>query len=385
MRHTIGLVAVAAALTITATAGAQESTTVTLVTHDSFAVSDDVLSAFTAETGIGVEIFRAGDAGQMVNQLILTRDNPVGDVAFGIDNTFLSRGLDAGLFDPYRSPLLDNVDPELIATPDGRVTPIDFGDVCLNYDKGALAATGTPPPSSLRDLTDERYRGMLVVENPASSSPGLAFLLATIARFPDGADYSWRDFWKDLVDNDVLVTPGWEEAYFGAFTFGGGGDRPLVVSYASSPPAEIVFAEGEPPAEVSTGVIEDGCFRQIEYAGILAGTDQPLASRRLIDFMLSEPFQEDMPFNMFVFPVNGNAQIPAEFLDNTLIPTSPLTIDAAAIEANREVWIEAWTGIVNEGGGGGIPPVLIAAVVVGLGGTAAWLARRRYRRRAPTP
>jgi len=202
-------------------------------------------------------------------------------------------------------------------------------------------------PSTLRDLADSRYAGTLVVEDPASSSPGLAFLLATIATFPEDADYDWHDFWADLAANDVLVTSGWEEAYYGSFSGGSGeGDRPLVVSYASSPPAEVYFAD-PPLAEAPTGVITDGCFRQIEFAGILAGTDAPEAAGRLIDFLLSETFQEDIPLTMFVFPANEQADLPQVFIDYTTIPQSTAMIDIATIDANREEWIDQWTDILR--------------------------------------
>ncbi len=328
---------------VVAACGDADSGPLVLVTHESFAVSDEVFAAFTDETGLTVEIVRAGDAGSMVNQAILTKGAPLGDVIFGVDNTFLSRAVAEGIFEPYESPRAAGVPDELRQDP--AVTPIDFGDVCLNYDKADLAAAGVPPPTSLRDLVEPAYRGLLVVENPATSSPGLAFLLATIAVFPEDAAYTWRDFWADLRANDVAVAAGWEEAYYSTFSFSGG-DRPLVVSYASSPPAEVIFAEGEPPAEVSTGVVTDGCFRQIEFAGILAGTDRVEDAEELIDFMLSPAFQEDVPLNMFVFPALAEAEIPAVFLEHTVIPDRAITVEPARIEAGREAWIETWTEIV---------------------------------------
>ncbi len=314
-----------------------------LLTHDSFAVSDEVLAAFEEEAGTTVEILRGGDAGAMVNQAILTRDAPLADVMYGVDNTFLSRAVEAGIFEPYTAEGIAAVSPFLRLDP--AVTPVAFGDVCLNYDKAALAAAGVAPPASLRDLTEPAYRGMLVVENPATSSPGLAFLLATIDAFPDDAGYPWQQFWADLVANDVQVADGWEDAYYGSFSFSGG-DRPIVVSYASSPPAEIVFAEGDPPAAVGTAVITDGCFRQIEFAGVLAGTERPELARELVDFMLSSEFQSDVPLNMFVFPASDDVAIPDVFLDHTVIPTEPRTVPPQLIEANRAAWIEEWTSIV---------------------------------------
>ncbi len=321
--------------------------TLSLLTHDSFAVSPETLESFTADTGIEVEVIQGGDAGTMVNQAVLTKDNPIADVLFGIDNTFLSRGLEAGLFVPYEAPALVDVPDDLELDPEHRVTPITFGDVCLNYDKEAFLSTGLPVPETLRDLTDPAYRGMLVVEDPATSSPGLAFLAATVARFPEGSDYTWRDFWTDLAANDVRIDSDWETAYYGSFSGGAGeGDRPLVVSYASSPPAEVLFAEA-PLDEAPTAVITDGCFRQIEFAGILAGTEHPEAAQQLVDFMLGVDFQEDVPLNMFVFPVNETAELPALFVEHTELPAEPVIGDAAEIDANREAWIETWTDLVR--------------------------------------
>ena len=314
-----------------------------LITHDSFAVSETLLEEFTETTGVEIRQLRAGDVGAMVNQVILTKDNPLGDVLFGIDNTFLSRATQEGIFEPYSSPLLDQV-PAALQLSD-QVTPIDFGDVCLNYDKAAFESAGLNPPQGLRDLTKAEYAGMLVVQSPATSSPGLAFLLATIAEFGESGDYTWKSYWEELRANDVQVTSGWEEAYFGAFSATGGGDRPIVVSYASSPPAEVIFAEDQPD-EAPTAAVLNGCFRQIEFAGILTGTSARPAAEALIDFMLTVRFQEDIPLNMFVFPANENARLPDAFIEHTSIPEVPLSVAPADIEANRSQWIDDWFDIV---------------------------------------
>ncbi|MCJ7725672.1 MAG: thiamine ABC transporter substrate-binding protein [Acidimicrobiia bacterium] len=377
MRHPIARVAtlVAAVMMLASAAPAQQSEPVRLLTHESFAVSEDVLAAFTAETGYRVEILTAGDAGQIVNQAILAAGNPVADVLFGADTTFLSRALDGGVFEEYLSPRLGSVPSALLVDP--RVTPIDVGDVCVNYDKAAFDSV--PPPSMLEDLIEPRYADMLVVENPATSSPGLAFLLSTIARFGEDGDYTWQDYWADLRSNGVRVTQGWEEAYYGSFSGGSGaGDRPLVVSYASSPVAEVVYAT-EPTDTAPTAVITDGCFRQVEYAGILAGTGNRAGAEALIDFMLSRSFQEDVPLNMFVLPASTEATVPEVFLAHAAIPTSPETVDPAAIEANRERWIDEWTAIVlRESSGtawGAVGAAAAGAALLAALGW--WLARRR--------
>ena len=323
-------------------AGAAERT-VTLVTHDSFAVSESVLDRFTRRTGIEVELLPLGDTGQIVNQAILTRGNPVGDVLFGVDNTFLTRALDAGVFERYRSPALDRVPEALRLDPKDRVTPVDYGDVCINYDKAWFAERRIPVPETLEDLTDRRYRDLLVVQDPSTSSPGLAFLLATVAEFgPDG----WRDYWARLRANGVTVVDGWEQAYYDEFSGGGaGGDKPLVVSYATSPAAAVVFAD--PPVTRSPiGTMTGSCFRQVEFAGILAGTERRTEARRLVDFLLSPEFQADVPLQMFVYPAVADTALPPVFTANADTAEDPYTLSPARIGARRDAWIRGWTATV---------------------------------------
>ncbi len=326
-----------------------ETTTLTVVAHDSFAYSEDVLAQFTAETGIEVQVLRLGDTGSMVNQLILSKDAPLGDLVYGVDNTFLGRALAADLFVPYESPALEGIDESFLADPEFRVTPVDYGDVCLNYDVSYFEENDLTVPDSLDALADPAYAGLLVMENPATSSPGLAFLLATIGVYGDDADGGYLDYWQSLVDNDVLVVDDWTTAYYSEFSGStdSQGTRPIVVSYASSPPVEVYFME-TPPQAAPTGAIvaDDSCFRQIEFAGILQGTLHEAEAQQFIDFLLSVSFQEDMPLNMFVFPVNPEAELPQVFIDFAAVPEQTVLMDVAEIEANRQQWIEDWTEVV---------------------------------------
>jgi len=342
------LVMLVVLLSVLSPAAAQANITLTLVTHDSFNVSEAVLDAFQKDSGITVQILKSGDAGAMVNQSILSKANPLGDVMFGVDNTFLGRALDAGIFEPYESPSAKDVPDEFKLDPKNRVTPIDYGDVCLNYDVAYFADKKLALPESLADLTKPEYKSLLAVENPASSSPGLAFLLATIKQFGTEGDYSYLDFWKDLVANDVYISDSWDDAYYTQFSASSGkGSRPLVVSYASSPPAEVYFADPQPDTAPTGSIIADGtCFRQIEFAGILKGTKNLEAAQKFVDFMLSQPFQEDMPLQMFVFPVIPKAVLPEVFTKYAAIPEKPAVVDFADINANREEWLQAWTETV---------------------------------------
>jgi thiamine transport system substrate-binding protein len=317
---------------------------VVLLTHDSFSVSEAVLAAFTAETGITVEVLRAGDAGGALNQAILSKAAPVADVIFGIDNSFMGRALAADILLPYDAPALAALPAELKLDPENRLLPVDVGYVTFNLDNDA----GLTPPADLRELTGEAWRGKVVVQNPASSSPGLSFLIATVAHFGEEGDYTWRDFWRDLRANDVIISDDWSDAYYARFSGGSGeGTAPLVVSYATSPAAEYYFAEGavdEPPT--SSLDLPGAVFRQIEFVGILQGTPREAAARKLVDFMLSPPFQADIPLQMFVYPADPATTLPDFYTQFAAVPQNSAAIDPAQIDAGRERWIEEWTEIV---------------------------------------
>lgn len=316
---------------------------VRLLAHDSFLLTPEVLQTFTEETGIEVEILAGGDAGSMVAGAVLAAGAPTADVMFGADNTLVQKAVDAGVFEPYAARERGLLDSDITSYLDtDAVTPIDYGDVCVNIDDAWFVQAGIAPPASLEELVDPAYRDLLVVQDPATSSPGLAFLLATISRF--GED--WPEYWVGLRDNGVKVSGSWTDAYYTDFT-SAGGDRPLVVSYATSPPAEIVFADGTPPAKPGTSVMTDGCYRQIEYAGVLAGAQNPDGARLLIDWLISKPVQEDIPLNMFVFPARVDAQLPQVFTDFAAQVENPEQIPAADIGANLDEWLARWGEILG--------------------------------------
>jgi len=316
-----------------------------VLTHDSFAASEEVIRAFEQENNVKLTFLPSGDTGSALNQAILTKNAPLADVFYGVDNTFLSRALSEDIFEPYNSPLLAQIDDAFKLDPQNRALPVDYGDVCINYDKAYFAEKDLPLPQSLADLTRPEYKGLLVVENPATSSPGLAFLMATIAAF---GEEGYLDFWRQLKDNGVVVVNDWETAYYTNFSASSGrGPQPMVVSYGSSPPAEVIFAEQPLEDAPTASLVGDGmCFRQIEFVGILKGTKQRALAEKFVDFMLDVRFQEDLPLQMFVFPVNRKAQLPQEFVRYAQIPAKPATLDPALIAEKREAWIEAWTQAV---------------------------------------
>ena len=318
--------------------------TITLMTHDSFNISKKVLHQFETENHVKVRFLKSGDAGAALIQAILAKGHPLADVFFGVDNTFLSRALNADIFIPYASPLLVDIPAELKLDKNNRLLPADYGDVCLNIDKAWFAKNNLQPPDDLSDLIKPEYSGLTVVENPATSSPGMAFLLATIGCF--GED-GYLNFWKQLRENKVLVANGWNDAYYGSFTAASKGDRPIVVSYASSPAATVFFAK-EPLEESPTAAIlgNRSAFRQIEFVGILKGTKKQALAEKLVDFILSRPFQEDIPLQMFVFPANQQANLPEVFVKHAQVAQEPAQVAPAAIEAKRQQWLEAWTEAV---------------------------------------
>lgn len=319
--------------------------TLNVMTHDSFAASEAVIKKFEQDNKVKVNFIKSGDAGTALNRAILSKNAPQADVLYGVDNSFLSRALQEDIYQPYNSPQLANIANEFKLDPQNRALPVDYGDVCINYDKAYFKQKNLPLPQTLDDLTKPEYKGLLVMENPAVSSPGLAFLMATIAQYGENG---YLQYWKNLKANGLVVVNDWETAYYTNFSGSSGkGPQPLVVSYNSSPAAEVVFAT-TPPSDAPTGSIlgPNTCFRQVEFVGILKGTKQLALAQKFVDFMLSVPFQEDMPLQMFVYPTNTQAKLPDVYTKYAQLPKQPATMDPQTIAKNRDAWIQAWTDAV---------------------------------------
>ena len=319
--------------------------TLVVMTHDSFAVSEGVIADFEKKNNVSVTFIQSGDTGSSLNKAILSKENPIADVFYGVDNTFLSRALEEEIFEPYESPLITKISPELILDLNFAALPVDFGDVCINFDRAYFEENGLKVPETLEDLLLPEYKGLLVVENPAISSPGLAFLMATIAHF--GED-GYLAYWEGLVENGLVVVNDWETAYYTNFSASSGqGPQPMVVSYSSSPAAEVYFATEKLEESPTGSIITPGtCFRQIEFAGILKGTQNRALAEKFIDFMLDWQFQEDVPLQMFVYPSNSEARLPEVFTTHGGHADRPAQLDPGIIAANRETWIQAWTETV---------------------------------------
>lgn len=310
----------------------------TVVTHDSFNLDEALIEKFKTDSGLDVTFVAPGDAGTLTNQLVLTKDSPLGDVVFGIDNTFAGRALDQGVVAPYEATGIPAADREALKADDSfRLTPIDFGDVCLNADTNWFTANGKPVPATLDDLVKPEYKDLLVVSNPASSSPGLAFLTATVGAKGDG----WVDYWTQLKDNGVLVAKDWTEAYSVQFSGSAGkGPRPLVLSYSTSPAFEVV--DGVAPTEG----LPNTCFRQVEYAGVIEGAANPDGAQQFIEFLLSPEVQANIPGEMYMYPAVRSTELPAEWVEFAPLSDNPFTVPASEIAANRDSWIRTWTDTV---------------------------------------
>jgi len=318
-----------------------QPTTLNVLVHDSFNVSEDVLKQFEVDNNAKVNVLKSGDAARVLNKAILSKGAPIADVLYGVDNTFLSRALSAGIFEAYASPALATIPDRFKLDASNQLLPVDVGHVAINYDK----SIGTPP-ADLRELADPKWRSKLIVENPAISSPGLAFLMTTIAAFPEDSAYTWKQFWADLRANDVFISPDWRDAYYTQFSGSSGkGPRPLVVSYQTSPPAEVFYSEGkltEPP----TANMEGTAFEQIEFVGILKGSKSRALAEKFVDFMLGPAMQKDIPLQMFVYPVVADTLLPNLFAQFSPTPKQVFTLPAEQINTHRDAWIEEWTKIM---------------------------------------
>jgi len=331
-------------------AQATPATPLRVLTHSSFDLPKELLAQFEKDAGVKLQIVKAGDAGEMVNKLILTRAKPLADVVFGIDNTLLSRAQAANVLDVYSGPaaqraaaagMADGAGPSGVVA---GVVPVDYGYVTLNIDKAWFAQNKLALPTSLQDLTLPAYRKLLVVQNPATSSPGQAFLWATIAGLGEQAAFDW---WASMRANAVKVAKGWTEAYYTDFTRNGG-TRPIVVSYASSPAAEVFYAK-EKLSESPTAnlFLKGGVFRQVEGVALVKGGNPAAreAAGRFIEFMRSAPVQQALQTSMWMFPAEAGAPRVDVMKQHASEPTRFDNPPAAQMTQSK-AWLQRWTKVV---------------------------------------
>jgi thiamine transport system substrate-binding protein len=344
IRATVGLLLLATALVGCSLVGSDDGPAggkdVVLVTHDSFVLPKRLIAKFDRQSGYHLVIHASGDGGTLTNKLVLTQGDPTGDVAFGVDNTFASRALDADVFARSDVPLPAGAQQYVVPGDDGRLAPVDNGNVCVNIDTGWFADHHLRPPRSFDDLVKPAYRGLLALPGATTSSTGLAFLLGTIGRYGDG----WATWWKRLVANGATITDGWTQAYETDFTQGGGhGKDPIVVSYDSSPAFTV-----QPGSDSSTSkALLDTCFRQVEYAGVLTGAADPKGAKAFVEYLLSPAVQQALPDAMYVFPVRRGTPLPKAWARFAVQPRHPYVVSPAQISAHREAWLREWSDIVS--------------------------------------
>ncbi len=328
-------------LVLLASAALAQDNTLNVLTYSSFAVSEDLVAKFEAENNVKIQFIESGDTPSVLNRAILTKDSPIADVIIGINNVLLSRALTNDVLEPYASPMLEAIDDSFKLDSENRALPFDFGDVCINYDVAWFAEKGLPVPQTLEELTDEKYQGQLVVENPASSAPGEAFLLLTVAEF--GED-GFVDYWNRLIENKIEIVSDWSTAYFTNFTAGGGnGLQPMVVSYDASPAAAPMYSETPMEEAPTAAIVADGmCYRMVEFLGILNNTKNRAMAEKFVDAFLSVEWQEDLPGQMFVYPVRSDANLPEVFMKFAIPPANPAALESDYVEANYEKWIQTW-------------------------------------------
>jgi len=311
-----------------------------VMTHSSFDLPKDLLARFEQEAGVSLQIVKGGDAGEMLNKLILTRARPVADVVYGIDNTLLPRALAARVLDSHVGPAARR---EASATLPGALVPVDYGYVNLNIDKAWFDQKGLALPQSLQDLTRPAYRNLLVVQNPATSSPGQAFMLATIAGLGEEAAFDW---WARMRANGVKVVKGWSEAYYTEFSRNGG-TRPIVVSYATSPAAEVYYSEkkiSEPPT--ANLFLKGAVYRQVEGVGLVRGGNPAVreAAGRFIEFMRSVEVQQALQTSMWMYPVEpGVARDPV--MQHAAEPAAFESLTPEQL-GQAAKWQQRWTRVV---------------------------------------
>ncbi len=317
--------------------------TLVVATHDSWAMSKDVLATFKAKTGITVKVQPQGDAGELTNKLVLTKDDPLADGVYGIDNSFAPRAVSDGVFTTYASTALPAAAQKyrLAGGAQDLLTPIDFSDVCVNVDDTWFAKNRIPAPRTLDDLTKPAYKHLFVTPGATTSSPGLAFLAATVAAKGEGG---WQAYWKKLMANGTKLDAGWTDAYEVDFTAGGGkGSRPIVTSYSSSPPFTIPEGKTVP----TTSALLDTCYRQVEYAGVLAGSKNPVGMKKFIDFMLGQEFQKALPDNMYVYPVDPTVALPDSWAAYAKTSPKPFRLPAEQVADNLGPWLREWRDVTS--------------------------------------
>lgn len=345
---TLGLLLTGCATANSDAASGSDTQSVTIAVHDSFP-NEEFAAAASAATGYDVSVISAGDGGELTNKLVLTKGAPIADAFFGVDTIFASRLVTNDVVEPYRPANAGESFGYLAVYPEGNdghgvtdqtadfaLTPIDQGATCVNIDPAWFAKQGIPEPAGYEDLTKPEYRDLTVLLDPTASSTGASFLVGTVAKF--GED-GFADYWQQLMDNGARIEQGWSDAYNGQFTQGGGdGTKPIVVSYGSSP----AFTLNRDGSETTSRALLGTCSNQIEYAGVLAGAENPDGAKAVLDYLVSSEFQQGIPEAMYMYPVDSGVELPEAWAKFAPVPSDDELNDlpSAQIEQGREGWLK---------------------------------------------
>jgi thiamine transport system substrate-binding protein len=307
-------------------------------TYDSFVswgLANATIPKFEEKYGVKVKLITLGDAGEVLNRLILEKDNPRADVVIGIDNNLIAKAIESGVLEPFKPSNIDVVPQELIFDPTYHVVPFDYGFIAVVYRKDEVKN----PPQSFEDLLKPEWSKSLIVEDPRTSSTGAAFLLWTIAVY---GDPGYLYFWEKLKPNIYTITKGWDSGW----EMWDKGEAPLFVSYATDP-AYSAYAGGKEP-NIGAIIFKEGGYPQIEGIGLVKGAKHKELAQKFIEFVLSEEFQKEIPLTNWMFPANKNAPLP-EVFKYAVKPDKIVTLDPKEIEKNYSRWLEEWTKLMVEG------------------------------------
>lgn len=309
------------------------TTEIRLAVHDSYDLPSHLLNQFEKEHQARVVIIKMGDANAMLNRLILTRGKyPLADAVFGLDNNNIYKAKEMGILAEQQP----SSQPTDVALP--YALAIDFGFVTLNYDKKWFAQRRLALPKSLEDLTKPEYKDLLVIPNPGTSTPGLAFLLANIGGMGEEKAFAW---WAKMRQNGVKVTKGWSDAYYTEFS-ANGGSRPIMVGYATSPAAEVFYSDGKlHTPNMGNLFLPAGSYLQIEGAAVLKGTQQADLAGKLVQYLQSQQVQESILTSMWVYPaVSGIEYYP--IILHASVPKTHYAPQADRIAAHQKAWVARW-------------------------------------------
>jgi thiamine transport system substrate-binding protein len=310
-----------------------------VLTHSSFTLPKPLLAQFEKDANVKLRITKAGDAGEMLNKLILTKASPIADVVYGIDNALAPKALAADVLDAYTGAAATRTSKAPLPQ---KLIPVDYGYVTLNFDKAWFAKRNLALPKTLDELTQPAIAKLLVTENPATSSPGYAFLLATIGTMGEENAFAW---WAKMRSNGLKVSKGWTDAYYTEFSRNGG-KYPLVVSYATSPAAELFYAKDK-PTEPPTGslALPGGVFRQVEGVALVKGGRQQETAGKFIEFLRSAAVQQQMQTEMWMYPAESTVA-KAEVMQHAPEPAGFNTPSDQDIADKGAAWVKRWTQVV---------------------------------------